>query len=594
MSTTEAQRPQQLRVLRELTRGRATEVVLIGVLATVSTLATLALPMVVGQLIATIERGESLTWRVLAMVGAGFGSAAAGALASFLLSRMGQRLICRLRIRTMRHALALRLATAQQEGSGNLVARLTADAARVKNLIDIGPIQLPMAGITVLGTLVIMGTLDWVLLLVTVAAFLLAVGIIAMVVIGLRRTYLSVQKEVGSLAQQFVDTLEALTVVKAFRAERRVADQLAERAERVAALETRAARMESLMVPVINLGQQIALVSVVVGGGSRMLDGHLSLADFVAFLLYLLQLTAPLIMAASGVSGLQMGLMARRRFEDVFALPTEPTSAEPTQVEAQAGSARRTDDHAAPAVRFRQVEFGYGDQKILRGIDLSVPRTGLTAMVGLSGAGKSTVLALVERFLEPDAGRIELFGRDTAHWSLDEQRARIAYVDQAATLLPGSVRDNLLLGRTDAPDDEQLVAALERVGLAAEVGRLPQGLDTVLGGATNLSGGQRQRLALARALLTDASLVLLDEPSSQLDSLNELKLREVVDEIATDRAVLVVAHRMSTIQHADHVIVLESGQVVDQGTHSDLLERCKDYTDLVSGQVLSTLTYAPA
>lgn len=587
----DAEGPPPLRVLRELAHGKSVQVVVIGLLALVSTGATLALPMVVGRLLAVIQRGESPTLWVLAMVGAGFGSAAAGALAAYLLGRMGQQLIRELRVRTMRHSLDLRLGDAQSEGPGNLVARLTADAAMVKNLIDIGPIQLPMAGVTVLGTLVIMGLLDWVLLLITVAAFLVAVGLITLVVKGLRRKYTAVQGEVAELAQRFVAALDSLTIIKAYRAEKIVGDRLADRASKVAQLSTGAALMESLMVPIINLGQQIALVSVVIGGGSRMLDGHLTLADFVAFLLYLLQLTAPLIMAASGVSGLQMGLVASKRFDELFALPTETSARAALPVSGHTGPDHGADlkaDRASVAVRFENVVCGYGDRPVLREAGLTVPARGLTAMVGLSGSGKTTTLGLIEGFMEPDSGRIEVLGRALSHWPLAELRSRIAYVDQSCTLLQDTVRENLLLGRADAPPDPVLLAALDRVGLAEEIRQLPQGLDTVLGGAVNLSGGQRQRLALARAVLADARLVLLDEPSSHLDSVNEQKLRDVVDDMAADRAVLVVAHRISTVQHADHVIVLDAGRVVDQGTHLGLLDRCPDYADLVSGQVLST------
>ncbi|WP_318213169.1 ABC transporter ATP-binding protein [Streptomyces sp. SCL15-6] len=587
--TTHAEEAWRLNVLRELARGRGVQVGVIAVLALASTGATLALPMVVGRLLAVIQSGDNPVWWVLAMVAAGFGSAAAGALATYLLSGMGRRLILRLRVRTMRHALELRLRDAQAEGPGNLVSRLTADAAMVKNLIDIGPMQLPMAGITVVGTLVIMGLLDWVLLLITVAAFLVAVGLITLVVKGLRRTYTAVQGEVGGLAQHFVAALGALTIIKAYRAEKITGDRLAERAGRVAQLEAVAARMESLMVPIITLGQQVALVSVVIGGGSRMMHGHLSLADFVSFLLYLLQLTAPLIMAASGVSGLQTGLVARKRFEALFALPTETSARAATAAGPRPRTVPERAVSAAPAaVRFENVGFGYGDQPVLRDVGLTVPAHGLTALVGLSGSGKTTALGLIEGFMEPDSGRVEVLGRDLADWPLTDLRARIAYVDQSCTLLQDTVRENLLLGHERTPADADLMAALDRVGLGEEIRRLPQGLDTVLGGASDLSGGQRQRLALARAVLSDAPLVLLDEPSSHLDSINEQKLRDVVDALAADRAVVVVAHRISTVQHAGHVIVLDGGRVVDQGTHLGLLDRCPDYADLVSGQTLST------
>ncbi|MGK4582155.1 ABC transporter ATP-binding protein [Kitasatospora sp. HPMI-4] len=582
----------KLRILREMAAGRGGQVVLIAVLSVASTGATLALPMLVGKLIAAIQQGHGLTLWALAMVGVGLGTAVSGAVAAYLLSRMGQRLLCRLRIRTMDHALRLPTSNVREEGPGGMVARVTADAARLKAVIDIGPIQLPMAGATVIGTLIIMGIMDWVLLLITVAAFLVAAGVVVAVVKGLRRKYAIVGEEVGALAQHFAAAVQAVTIIKAYRAERTVAGELARSAERVAGHEIDAARMESLMVPVINLGQQIALVSVVIGGGARMIDGHLSLSDFVAFLLYLLQLTAPLIMAASGVNGLQVGLVARQRFDDFFALPREAGG--PAGESVPRPATGHDAPEGTPAVRFDKVSFSYGPTPVLRETDLVVPGRGLTAMVGLSGSGKTTALGLIERFVTEDSGSVRIFGREAADWPLDELRGRMAYVDQASTLLQDTVRSNLQLGQDTALPDESLYEALEKVGLADEIRRLPDGLETVLGGANDLSGGQRQRLALARAVLSDARLVLLDEPSSQLDSINEQKLRDVVDTLAAGRAVLVVAHRISTVQHADHVIVLDGGRLVGQGTHDELLRDCPNYADLVSGQMLSAVPGLPA
>ncbi|WP_455353728.1 ABC transporter ATP-binding protein [Streptomyces sp. SYSU K217416] len=581
----ERSEPAELRILHELTAGNGLRVAAIAVLSLLSAAATLALPMVVGTLVREVQEGKGLTWTTAAMAGVGVGAAAAGALAAYLLSQLGERLICRLRIRTMRHGLGLRMSDARREGSGNLASRLTADAMQLKGAIDIGPVQLPMAFLTLVGTLVIMGILDWMLLLITMAGFVTAVAIVAVVVVGLRRKYGAVQEELGSLTQQFVTTLDALTVIKAHRAEHQVARVLAGRAESLSRLGTEVARLESLVVPVINLGQQIALLTVLIGGGARLVSGDLALADFVAFLLYLLQLTAPLIMAASGASTIQAGMVARERFKSVFALPVET-------VAAGRGTTPPPARPGAPAVRFDRVTFGYGDQPVLREVDLTVPAAGLTAVVGLSGAGKSTVLGLIEHFMTPHSGRVEVFGHDLRRLPLGELRGQLAYVDQSFTLVSDSIRKNLNLGREDALPDAALLEALARVGLEEEIRRLPAGLDTVLGGGDDLSGGQRQRLALARVALTDARLVLLDEPSSQLDSVNEQKLRRVVDDLAGDRAVLVVAHRISTVQHADQVIVMDQGQVIAQGTHTGLLSSCPAYSELVAGQLLSTLETA--
>jgi ABC-type multidrug transport system fused ATPase/permease subunit len=569
----------QLQILKELFRGKPGQAALLVCLAVISTAATLALPMFVGGLVGAIQQSEGLTTWTLALVVAGIGSAVAGALGTYLLSRMGLTLIRDLRAATMRWSLRLQLSQARQEGAGSLTTRLTMDAARLKSVIDVGPIQLPMAVFTLIGTLVIMGVLDLVMLLITIAAFVIAIALVALVVIGLRRRYISAQEELGGLARHFVAALNALTVIKANRAEQAVAGQLTERAHRVSRLDISAARMESLLVPVITFSQQLALVTVIIAGGSRLIDGSLPLGDFVAFLIYLLQLTAPLIFAATGVSSLQVGLAARKRFNDLFAMPVEDLRESTQPVDGVPG---------APAARFDNVQFSYDGVPALRGADFTVPVTGLTAMVGSSGAGKTTTLSLIERFVDPDSGRIEILGRTLDDWPLNELRKRIAYVDQTATLLQASVRDNLTIGMDMLPSDEELYRALDRVGLATEIRNLPRTLDTVLDGATDLSGGQRQRLALARAALSGAPLIILDEPSSQLDSANEHKLRSLVDELAEDRAVLVVAHRISTVQHATSVIVLDSGQVMAEGRHQDLMRDCTHYADLVNGQMMRT------
>ncbi|MGX1975449.1 ABC transporter ATP-binding protein [Streptomyces kronopolitis] len=571
---------ERLHILREIFHGRRLQLTGIVALSLVATAATLVLPWAVGKLLQAIQLGDGLAKWTWLMVAVGLGSAVANALATYLLSRIGHQLVWRLRGRSMRHSIGLGLRAARREGTGNLATRLTADASAIKGIVDIGPIQLPMSLVTLVGTMVIMGVLDWTLLLITLAAFLVALAVVAVVIIALRRKYVAIQNEVGTLTEHFVATMEALTVIKAYRAERTVSAELTTRAERVARFEIGASAMEALIVPVINLGQQIALVAVILGGGARIASGDVDLSTFVAFLLYLFQLAAPLMMAMSGMSTIQAGLAARNRFEGLFALPAEKLDA------GEAGGAPRLPVAGAPAVRFEKVRFAYGKEPVLKQVDLTVPATGLTAMVGLSGSGKSTVLGLVERFMDPQEGRIEVFGHGADQWPLSDLRGRLAYVDQGATLLRDTVRNNLTIGREIPVADEDLLRALRDVGLEEEVTRLPDGLNTVLGGSHDLSGGQRQRLALARASLSDAPLILLDEPSSQLDTLNEQRLRQLVNEISRDRAVLVVAHRISTVQHADHVIVMDGGQVTAQGRHAELMRTSPMYAELVHGQAL--------
>ncbi|MFC4465275.1 ABC transporter ATP-binding protein [Streptomyces xiangluensis] len=573
--TVTAPEDRRLRLGADLVSGHRLQLGASALLALLSTAATVAVPLMVRDLVEALSGSRGLLWPVTLMALVAIGGALAATISGFLLARIGEKMILRLRARVMDHALRLPMREVRVQGEGNLVARITSDAMMLRSIVDVGAIQLPLAAITVVFTLVVMSVLDWVLVLITIGSFALAGAAIGFVIVRVRRSIIAQQTALGELAQRFTATLAALPTIKAYRAESRAAGSLGEDAAELTESTLVSARLQSLIGPVMGLGQQIALVSIILGGGARMAADDLSMPDFTAFLLYLLQLVGPVAFVASGIGQLQAGLAARARFDELLAIPQETDGGTTSGL---------VPDRDAPAVEFGEVSFAYDDEPILTGVSFRAPQRGLTALVGHSGAGKSTVLTLVERFLHPESGSIRVLGHDVHAWPLDQLRKRVAYVDQSFTLLEGTVRDNLLLGCDKAPDDAALLEALEAVSLREVVLQLPAGLETVLGRATDLSGGQRQRLALARVLLTDADIVLLDEPTSQLDSINEHRLRDMVDELAKTRCVIVVAHRLSTVQHADHVLVMEAGGVLDSGTHGELLSRCAQYEDLVRSQ----------
>ncbi|MFJ3792617.1 ABC transporter ATP-binding protein [Kitasatospora sp. NPDC090091] len=569
--------PSPVRLRRELA-AQPVRLVVALLLAVAATAAALALPLLVQKIVGDFSAHRSLAPGLLMMAGAAVGGALAQALSGFQLARIGERMTYRLRVGIMAHALRLPLPVVRARGTGDLAARVTSDAQLLRQVVEVAT-QLPLAALSVLATLGVMLWIDWVLTAVTVAALAVLTVLVLLIMRRMRSNVSGQQDAVGRIAQRFTANLEALTTIKAYRAEP-VADRaLAEDAEELRAVSLTGARLGALVPAVLTLGNQFAMIAVILTGGARMAAGDLEVAAFAAFLLYLLQTVPSVNTLATGFGRLQAGLAARDRCNDLLALPLE---ADPDDADRTAPAPAPD----APAVVFRSVTYTHGgsEDAALRAVSFSVPRTGLTAVVGPSGAGKTTALSLIGRFVRPSAGAISVLGHDTGSWPLGALRARMAYVDQAFTLLEATARENLQLGRAGAAADGELAEALAAVGLTEDVARLPRGLDTVLGRESDLSGGQRQRMALARALLADADIVLLDEPTSQLDGLNELRFREIVERLARHRAVVVVAHRLSTVQRADHVIMMNRGTVVDAADHPTLLTRCLPYRELVASQ----------
>ncbi|MFI0960929.1 ABC transporter ATP-binding protein [Streptomyces sp. NPDC021080] len=569
-----------LRLRRELTSepGPLTAALFLALAATA---AALALPLFLQDVITDFSLHRPLGEHIALMCGVAAVGALTQAGSGFLLARIGERMAYRLRITLMEHALRLPLPVVRTQGTGELAARITSDALLLRQIVDVAS-QLPLATVTIAATLGVMVWIDWVLTVVTLVSLSALTLMVMLVLRRMRANVTGQQDAVGHIAQRFTANLEALTTIKANRAEPLAGRALAEDAERLRAVSLEGARLGTLIPAVLTLGNQLAMIAVILTGGARLAAGDITAAAFAAFLLYLLQAIPSVNTLATGLGRLQSGLAARDRCNDLLLLPPENDPADEDR-------AAPTPLPDAPAVAFDSVSYTHAGagHPTLQGISFTTARTGLTAVVGASGAGKTTTLSLIDRFIRPSSGTITVLGHDMRHWPLDALRTRIAYVDQAFTLLEATARENLQLGRSTPATDAELATALDAVGLGDDIARLPQGLDTHLGRETDLSGGQRQRMALARALLSDADIVLLDEPTSQLDGLNEQRFRTIIEKLATTRAVIVVAHRLTTVQHAEHVIMLDQGTVTDTGNHPTLLARCTPYQRLIASQAIT-------
>lgn len=574
------------RLSRQIYQGQERQVWAAGVICLLVSAACLAMPAAVGRLVEALATGQDRALWVavlaaLAVVMGGGNAAYAAVVAS-----VAERHILRLRNAMIHRTLRLPVRHVRRIGSGDLGSRLTADTMQLRGSLDIGLGQLPQAVLMVVGTFAAMLYLDPVLLGVTLTGFAAAALVITWLYRGLQRSALEHQQHLAQAAQGYAHALSALPTVKSLRAEGHVDSALNEMTERARRSGVDYAWRQALLSPVTALGQQLSLTGVIVVGALRITDGSLDLAALSAFLLYLLQVVTPVSVVAMGLGRLKAGLAIRGRFDEILRAPTEEDEAVASPA---ATDPVRSDPRPAPAVAFHTVSFAYEDTPVISEISFEAAVAGITALVGPSGAGKSTLLKLVERFELPGSGQVSVRGVPVEQWALPELRRQIAYVDQEATLLHDTVRNNLLLGCDRPVTDAELVRHLARVGLADVVGELPAGLDTVLGQGVELSGGQRQRLALARALLAETPIVLLDEPTSQLDSLSEDQFRRILEDLAASRCIVVVAHRLSTVKRASKIVVVDAGTVVGEGTHDELLERSDLYRDLVNGQLLSGL-----
>ncbi|WND40447.1 ABC transporter ATP-binding protein [Streptomyces sp. BB1-1-1] len=577
--------------LFRLTSGHRRSITVASALTLAASALGLAQPLVAKHVVDSSARGELLWPFLLLLCGLFVAEAATGAAGRFLLDRMGEGVIRMVRHGLVSRLLRLEMREADRHRGGDLVSRVTADTTLLRDVVSQALVDLLTGCLVSAGALLLMLWLDPLLLLLVVLTVALAAAVVTTLLKGMRVASQHMQASVGAVAAELERALGALPVVRVYRAEEREERRIGERVDSAYRSGVRAAKLAAVMSSAVELAVQGSFLLVLVVGGMRVGSGGAgSLGDLVAFLLYASYLVMPLSSVFRAIGLIQRGTGACVRIDEVLALPQEPQEAQrSTEAPGRTapGAPPATPRLPAPALELTDVRFGYvPDRAVLRGASLTVPRRGLVALVGRSGAGKSTLFALVARLYEPDAGTIRFDGRPTAELSRRECRAGIALVDQNTHVLEGTLRENITYAYPGATDDDVLrVVRLTR--LEHVVRRLPGGLDGRLGdrGGT-LSAGERQRVALARALLARPRLLLLDEHTSHLDAVNETALIRTLNAVSRDCAVLVIAHRLATVRHADRIVVLEDGRTVAGGRHDELFASSPAYRELATAHVL--------
>ncbi|WP_328827920.1 ABC transporter ATP-binding protein [Streptomyces ureilyticus] len=541
----------------------------------------LALPLVARGLIEDLQHDRAITGALLVMSALVIANAAIGALGGFVLRYTAESVVLGARRALVSHLLRLRIAAVDRSEPGDLMARITSDTTLLREVTTDSLVGIGTGGLTLVATLVMMGVVDPVLFAVTLGVVFGAGTVIGVIVPRINRASRQAQNAVGAMGASLERVLGALRTVKASGAEHREEQAVHAAAEESWRQSVKAAKWSALAGNTAGLSMQIAFITVLAVGGARVATGAIDIGTLVAFLLFVFYLMSPIQQVVGAVAQYQTGAAALARIEEARRLPAEPASA-PAPLPLPGAE--------PAAIAFENVRFRYADDLpyIHHGVTFTVPPRGMTAFVGPSGAGKTTVFSLIERFYDPGEGRITLDGQDLADWDVSGLRSAIGYVEQDAPVLSGSLRDNLVLGNPDA-DEADLLRALKTTRLDGLVDRLPNGMDTLVGHrGTKLSGGERQRVAIARALLRRPRLLLLDEATSQLDAVNEAALRDTVADVARTTTVLVVAHRLSTVTMADRIVVMDAGEVRAVGTHRELVTADPLYAELAATQFLAS------
>jgi ATP-binding cassette, subfamily B, bacterial MsbA len=470
-----------------------------------------------------------------------------------------------LRDGVFQHIQRLPLGWFQRTKTGQIISRVLSDTEQTKALITELVTRTLQNLAQIVGTIVIL--LSYSVRLTFVALVIAPLLTLALqpVLRKLRKGHRRLRGDYGEITSVLQEAVSGVRLVKSFRGETYEDSRFTEASHRYSSGMVRITRIASLSQPMTELiGVSVAMMILWIGAREVLLGGPSAMdsATLITFMIMVMRLLPPLKQLSQAPTTAQQSLASAERLFEVLDLPTEQ----------QLDGGTRAVTELRDAIAFERVSFSYGEEPVLRDVSFVARRGEVVALVGASGAGKSTLVDLIPRFYEPTSGVIRLDGVDTREITLASLRGLTGIVSQDTVLFNDTVRSNIAYGAAGRFTDEQVTAAARAANAHGFIMELPQGYDTVLGErGTRLSGGQRQRLAIARALLTDPPILVLDEATSALDTESERLVQEAIDRLLAGRTVFVIAHRLSTVVHADQILVLERGEIVERGTHAELL-----------------------
>jgi len=568
-----------LRRLWRLTKGHRRGLGWILLLSALASASAILAPLLIGRAITAIDRGDPFEAILLTLLVFYLCDWLVRFLQQFLMASLGQKIIHYLRTVLFGVMKKLPLSFFDSRQHGELMSRLTNDVDNISNTISSSVTQLLTNGFSILGIFCIMTALSPVLIAVALAG----VGCVLLTTRTVTKhtgpLFAAQQKTLGLLNGRIEESISGLAVVKSFcREEQMLADFDADN-EALCRTATRALIWSGYLMPVTNVINNLSFVAISVVSGVMAMKGLIAVGMISSFLLYSRQFSRPFVEIANIYNNFQTAVAGAERIFEILDQPPEPAD----RPDALPLSSPRGE------IVLSDVSFGYEkDRPVLNHVSLTVPAGTRTAIVGPTGVGKTTIIQLLTRFYDVTGGAILLDGHDLRDYRLEDLRRSFGVVLQDTSLFAESVRDNIRYGRRDA-SEEEITAAARIAGADGFIRRLPQGYDTVLTqGGGELSQGQRQLLTIARAILRDAPILILDEATSSVDTVTEQKIRDAMLHMTRGRTSLIIAHRLTTVRDSDLIVLIEDGRIAEQGTHDELMARGGRYAAMYRTQMGQT------
>ena len=540
-----------------------------------STAVSLVIPMFTKGMVDNFSMSKLDTMQIVALAAAFIIQTVASGLSIYMLNLIGQRVVAGLRDRLWRKLLILPVSYYDENKTGETVSRITNDTGIVKGFITEHLSSFFTGIVSVIGSFIVLLYLDWQMTVI----MLVVIPLAALVLLPLGKQMFKISKglqdETASFTAVLSQVLSEIRLVKASNAESREYENGRKGINNLLRFGIKEGVVQALIAPIMSFVLMVLLVVIIGYGGMRVSTGVLSAGELVAFILYLIQIVMPMSQLSMFFTQLQKAIGATDHMISIFDA-TEEDHVHGEQVE-----------QADQPIQVENVHFAYAHgEPILEDVSFTIPAGQVTAIVGPSGGGKTTLFSLFERFYLPTSGAIKLGEVDINEFSLQSWRTQIGYVSQESPLIDGTIRENICYGMNREVTNEELEHAAQMAYADGFIQELAEGYETPVGErGLKLSGGQRQRIAIARALLRNPRILMLDEATSALDSKSEIVVQKALNNLMQGRTTLVIAHRLSTVVDADQILFIEKGQLTGCGTHATLFETHEMYREFAAQQL---------